>query len=249
MTRENCLRVLAPMAGISDAEFCLKLIPYGFDMVTLGGYNADMETCRAGRLIIGRGRPEFDFDFNELPAVVAEEASKIKDRFDVRVSVNLRATEPEGIIEISRLDPVDVVEINAHCRQPEITRTGAGQAMLLEPEFLGDFTREVVRKAASEVSVKIRGNVPEADTVLISEILDQEGCSYIHLDAMKPGVDRADLELVSRVSGAVRRARIIGNNSIRDLRSARAMLDAGADGVSVARAALSGRLSFSLSKL
>lgn len=121
--------------------------------------------------------------------------------------------------------------------------------MLLEPEFLGDFTREVVRKAASEVSVKIRGNVPEADTVLISEILDQEGCSYIHLDAMKPGVDRADLELVSRVSGAVRRARIIGNNSIRDLRSARAMLDAGADGVSVARAALSGRLSFSLSKL
>ncbi len=38
------LKVLAPMAGISNARFCLKLAPYGFNMVTLGGYNADKPT-------------------------------------------------------------------------------------------------------------------------------------------------------------------------------------------------------------
>jgi tRNA-dihydrouridine synthase len=29
--------VLAPMAGITNADFAMKLIPYGFDTVTIGG--------------------------------------------------------------------------------------------------------------------------------------------------------------------------------------------------------------------
>ena len=32
------------MAGITDAEFAMKLIPYGFDTVTIGGYNTDNES-------------------------------------------------------------------------------------------------------------------------------------------------------------------------------------------------------------
>ena len=30
------------MAGITNAEFAMKLIPYGFDTVTIGGYNTEM---------------------------------------------------------------------------------------------------------------------------------------------------------------------------------------------------------------
>ena len=33
--------VLAPMAGICNGDFAVKLIPYGFDTVTLGGFNID----------------------------------------------------------------------------------------------------------------------------------------------------------------------------------------------------------------
>nr|WP_286709233.1 MJ0144 family RNA dihydrouridine synthase-like protein [Methanothermobacter sp. EMTCatA1] len=237
------------MAGISDAEFCLKLIPYGFDMVTLGGYNADRETSRAGRLIAQRGRPEFDFECSELRSIINHEASRIKEMFDVMVSVNIRALEPERMVEISSIESVDVVEINAHCRQPEITEIGAGQSMLLDPEFLEDFTAEVTRRAKSEVSVKIRGNVPGADTLGVAGVLADLGVDYIHLDAMKPGEDRADLELVSLVSGVKGDSILIGNNSVRDLESARAMLAAGADAVSVARAAISGRLGFNLREL
>ncbi|MGB9837534.1 MJ0144 family RNA dihydrouridine synthase-like protein [Methanothermobacter sp.] len=241
--------VLAPMAGITDAEFCMKLIPYGFDAVTLGGYNADEETSRAGRLIAQRGRPEFDFDCSELKSIVESEASLIKDSFEVLVSVNLRALDPEPIMEISSIGEVDIVEINAHCRQPEITSLGAGQAMLHDPEFLEDFTSEVVRGAHAEVSVKVRGNVPGVATADIAEMLDDLGVSYIHLDAMKPGEDRADLELVSEVSQNLRNAVLIGNNSVRDPESAAAMLAAGADAVSVARAAISGRMDFNLREI
>ena len=66
---------------------------------------------------------------------------------------------------------------------------------------------------------------------------------------MKPGEDRADLELVSLVSEVKWDSILIGNNSVRDLESARAMLAAGADAVSVARAAISGRLGFNLREL
>ena len=42
---------------------------------------------------------------------------------------------------------------------------------------------------------------------------------------------------------------LIGNNSIRDLESARKMISAGADGISIARAAMNGNVPFDLSKI
>ncbi len=243
------LKVLAPMAGISNARFCLKLIPYGFNMVTLGGYNADKPTVRAAKKIIERGRLEFDFSADELPTIIQEEASLIKNNADVMVSVNLRSVSPDPVIEISRIKEVDVVEINAHCRQEELTSIGCGQALLMNPERLEDFTKEVAKKSDSKVSVKIRGNIPGVDELEIAKVLDNSGVDYIHLDAMKPGFNYADLKLVNRVSKVIEHAALIGNNSIRDLESARRMLNAGADGISIARAAMNGKLSFNLSLL
>lgn len=237
------------MAGISNARFCLKLIPYGFNMVTLGGYNADKPTVKAAKKIMERGRLEFDFSPDELPSIIREEASLIKDKANVMVSVNLRAVSPDPIIEISRIKEIDVVEINAHCRQRELTTIGCGQALLMDLERLEDFTREVVRRSDSRVSVKIRGNMPGVDELEVAKVLDEIGVDYIHLDAMKPGFNCADLKLVNKVSKMIERAALIGNNSIRDLESARRMLKAGADGISIARAAMNGKLSFNLSLL
>ena len=49
------------MAGITDAEFLNKVIPFGFDTATLGGYSLDAETIEASEKIIKRGRNEFHF--------------------------------------------------------------------------------------------------------------------------------------------------------------------------------------------
>jgi len=243
------LKVLAPMAGISDARFCLKLIPYGFNMVTLGGYNADTPTVKAAKKIIERGRLEFDFEADELPQVIRNEASLIKDKKDVLVSVNLRSVSPDPIIKISKINEIDVVEINAHCRQRELTSIGCGQTLLMDLPRLEDSVKEVVKKSDSKVSVKIRGNVPGVDEVEVFKVLDDIGVDYIHLDAMKPGFDNADFKLIKKASNIIEKATLIGNNSIRDLKSAKRMLNAGADAISIARAAMNGRLSFNLSLL
>lgn len=54
------------MAGITDAEFLNKVIPFGFDTATLGGYSLDAETIEASEKIIKRGRNEFHFLQDEI---------------------------------------------------------------------------------------------------------------------------------------------------------------------------------------
>ena len=91
------------MAGITNAEFAMKLIPYGFDTVTIGGYNTDNESIDACEKIIARGRKEFNYPKEEIYNVIENEVNTIKDSFDVTVSANLRGTTPDSLIEISKI--------------------------------------------------------------------------------------------------------------------------------------------------
>ncbi|MDO8870718.1 MAG: tRNA-dihydrouridine synthase [Methanobacteriaceae archaeon] len=236
------------MAGITDAKFCLKLIPFGFDMVTLGGYNIDSPTITAGEKILQRGRPEFSINEEDYFEVIYNQAKEIKENWNGLVSVNLRSTTPDPIIEISRIKEVDVVEINAHCRQSEITEIGCGQAMLQDLEFLEEFSAEVVKKSSAKVSLKFRANVINLDNLAIVKAVESAGCDFIHIDAMKPGFDYADLDIIHEISQNIETF-LVGNNSIIDVDSAKKMLSAGANGISIARAAMGGRINFDLSKI
>lgn len=236
------------MAGITDAKFCLKLIPYGFDMVTLGGYNTDEPTINAGKQIIERGRSEFDIDEDRLLEVIENQSKTIKDVWDGLLSINLRASSPDPIIEISKINGIDVVEINAHCRQQELTKIGCGQALLGDIDFLEDFAREVVTKSSTKVSVKIRANVHGVDEIETAKAVERAGCDFIHVDAMKPGFQCADLDIIKKISNETN-IFIIGNNSIVDIESARKMFKSGASGISIARAAINGKINFDLSQI
>ena len=236
------------MAGINDGDFALKLIPYGFDTVTLGGFNIDQETIDAGSKIIERGRAEFDIPLDKIHDFIENESLKIKNQYDnVNVSVNLRSVNPENIVEISKIPSVDIVEINCHCRQEELQRIGCGQAMLKRPD-LEDYIKTVTKNSKSKVSVKMRGNVEGVNDLKIAYLIENAKADYLHLDAMKPGVFKADLDLIKTISDNTN-IYLIGNNSINNLNKAREMLDAGANGFSIARSAIGGKLDFNLNDL
>ena len=236
------------MAGICNGDFAVKLIPYGFDTVTLGGFNIDKYTILAGRKIIKRGRKEFDINEDKIYDFIEGESLKVKEHFpDVNVSVNLRSVNPEEIIEISKIPSVDIVEINCHCRQPELQSIGCGQGMLKRDD-LESYIKEVVKKSSSKVSVKIRGNVDGVDDLAISKLISQSNCDYLHIDAMKPGVHSSDLDLIKKVANNVN-IFLIGNNSINSLKDIKDMFNAGAHGVSIGRATLKGKLDFNLKEL
>ena len=235
------------MAGITNAEFAMKLIPYGFDTVTIGGYNTDSESIEACEKIIARGRKEFNYPKEDIYNVIENEVNTIKDNFDVTVSANLRGTSPDPLIEISKIKNLDIIEINCHCRQEELVAVGCGQSMLLRPD-LKDYIKEVVKKSKSKVSLKMRANVEGVDNLEIAKLAESCGVDYLHIDAMKKGVRDADFDLIKEIFENTN-IFIIGNNSINSISQAEKMLNAGANGISIARAAISGKLNFDLNKI
>ena len=240
------LKVVAPMAGISDSEFLNKVIPYGFDVATLGGYSLDAPTIEASRKIVERGRKEFDFPLDEIFSHIEGEVASIKKiHSDVKVSANVRATTPQPIIEVGNIKDLDIVEINCHCRQDEILAIGCGQEMLNRAD-LGDFISQVVNNVDCDVSVKIRANVDGVDTLKIARLIDDAGADYLHVDAMKKGVFDADYNLLREICNNVQ-IQVIGNNSVNSKLNAEKMIATGVNGFSIARGVISGNLDFKLS--
>lgn len=234
------------MAGITDAEFLNKVIPFGFDTATLGGYSLDAETIEASEKIIKRGRNEFHFLQDEIIDHIKKEVNLIKKQHpDVKVSVNVRSTTPQPIIEVSKIDNLDIVEINCHCRQEEILAIGCGQNML-KREDLADYIKDVVDNASCEVSVKIRANVEGSDTLKIAKLIENAGTDYLHIDAMKAGIFDADYDLLTEICSNTN-IKVIGNNSIDSEQKIEKMLKTGVYGFSIARALISGKLNFNIS--
>ena len=234
------------MAGITDAEFLNKVIPFGFDTATLGGYSLDAETIEASEKIIKRGRNEFHFLQDEIIGHIKKEVNLIKKQHpDVKVSVNVRSTTPQPIIEVSKIDNLDIVEINCHCRQEEILAIGCGQNMLKRGD-LADYIKDVVDNASCEVSVKIRANVEGSDTLKIAKLIENAGPDYLHIDAMKAGIFDADYDLLTEICSNTN-IKVIGNNSIDSEQKIEKMLKTGVYGFSIARALISGKLNFNIS--
>ncbi len=241
------MKVVAPMAGISNSEFLNKVIPYGFDVATLGGYSLDTPTIEASRKIVERGRKEFDFPLNEIFSHIENEVASIKKvHNDVKVSANVRATIPQPIIEVGKIKDLDIVEINCHCRQEEIVAIGCGQEMLKRHD-LEDFISEVVDNVDCEVSVKIRANVDGIDTLKVAEQIENAGADYLHIDAMKKDVFDADYNLVKEICDGTK-IKVIGNNSLNCEANVEKMIKTGVYGFSIARAVISGNLNFNISQ-
>ena len=241
------MKVVAPMAGISNSDFLNKVIPYGFDVATLGGYSLDTPTIEASKKIVERGRKEFDFPLDEIFSHIENEVDSVKEvHNDVKVSANVRATTPQPIIEIGKIRNLDIVEINCHCRQEEILSVGCGQEMLKRPDF-ENFISEVVDNVGCEVSVKIRANIDGVDTLEVAKQVENAGADYLHVDAMKKGVFDADYNTVKKICDNTE-IKVIGNNSLNCEDNIKKMVETGVYGFSMARAVISGNLNFNISQ-
>ncbi|MCZ7399084.1 MAG: methanogenesis marker 9 domain-containing protein [Candidatus Methanoperedens sp.] len=217
---------LASMAGITDSRFASRFGNAG--LVILGGYNIDELTNEAARKEIDRGRSEFVSD-NPIEFLEKElEAAK----GITTIAVNVRAASVEPFIKAGQIARKSgaILEINAHCRQPEITALGAGEALLKDIPRLCEYIGEI-KKTGVVLSVKTRANV--VNDVELARAIEKAGADIIHIDAMHPdGMDTGVIKRVRNSTGLF----IIGNNSVVDFESAKEMFSHGADMVSLARA-------------
>ncbi|MDW7774744.1 MAG: methanogenesis marker 9 domain-containing protein [Methanosarcinales archaeon] len=223
---------LAPMAGITDSKFAARFMDHA-GMVILGGYNLDEPTNDAAQREVKRGRNEFvtdspmEFLESELQAITSIDSG-------TAVMVNVRAADIEAYADAARLAKKygAGIEINAHCRQPEMMELGAGESLLEHLDTLREII-ETVRSTGAVVSVKIRAIV--VDDLEVAQVIEQAGAHIIHIDAM--GGRGADVNVIRKIRNHTSLF-IIGNNSIIDYSSAKSMFSRGADMVSVARAVM-----------
>ncbi len=220
---------LASMAGITDSKFASKFKDAG--LIILGGYNLDKATNEAARKEIERGREEF---FSDNPMEFLKTELEAACGLGTTIAVNVRAASLEPFLQAAEVVKKygAILEINVHCRQPEMLELGTGEALLKDLTRLCEYIREI-KKTRVVLSVKIRANV--VNDVELAIACERAGADILHIDAMHPqGVDIGVIKRVRNSTGLF----IIGNNSVVDLESAKEMFSRGADMVSVARAVL-----------
>lgn len=217
---------LASLSGQSDAEWAKQGNDWA-GAAFLGGLALDEQTREAAtRMVEGRDRSEFlpkdplEFMETELEALADT---------DLRPAFNVRSVETPPLERAASIciDHDAILEINAHCRQPEMTEIGAGQALLADPDRLADKVETAAVDGAT-VSVKVRAEVAGVDLLGVSQAAVEAGADVIHVDAM-------DSESVVGELADGTEAFIIANNEVRDRESVIEYLSYGADAVSVAR--------------
>ncbi len=216
---------LASLSGEADAAWAAR----GADLAGaafLGGIALDDSSREAARKLTKRDRREF------LPAdplaFIDDQLSRLED-VPIQPGVNVRATTVEPVRKAAAICAGydAILEINAHCRQPELCAVGCGETLLAECNRLATY----VAAAAAEgptVCLKVRAEVPDVDLPAAAQRLERAGADAIHVDAMdskaviKPLAETTDLF-------------VIANNGVRDRQSVQEYLSYGADAVSVGR--------------
>lgn len=218
---------LASMAGIVDSTFANQ---YAGDagLVVLGAFNLDKGSIAVASALAARGRKEFISD--EPMELIKNEIRAVKS--GIAVAINVRSTTLEPLIEAAKIVKEEgaILELNAHCRQPEMFEAGIGETLLCDLPRLSAWIK-AIKETEVVLSVKVRANV--VNDIVLARLIDKSGADIIHVDAAQEGFG-ADLDAVLNYRDATRLF-LIGNNSVTDSEAAKDMFSRGADMVSVAR--------------
>jgi TIM-barrel protein len=215
---------LASLSGASDAAWARAGAAHAGAAV-LGGIAVDGPTRRAARDLVERGREEF---LPPDPVAFVDGQLRALADLSLQVGVNVRAVERDPLARLAAVCARHgaFVELNAHCRQAEMCRVGAGEALLADGHRLCEQVRTVAG-AGAPVSVKVRAETG-VDLPALARRLAAAGADIVHVDAM-------DTESVVADIAAATDLFVVANNGVRDRTTVREYLDYGADAVSVGR--------------
>jgi len=217
---------LASLSGAADAAWARAGADHA-GAAFLGGIALDDPTREAARDLVARDREEF---LPPDPIAFVETQFELLSDVPIRPGVNVRAAAPGPISEAAAVCAAHdaILEINAHCRQPEMCAAGCGEALLREPDRLRKFVT-AASDAGATTSVKVRAEVSGVDLPAVARAASDAGADAVHVDAM-------DSESVIRkVVEAAPSLFVVANNEVRGPESVAEYLGYGADAVSIGR--------------
>ena len=138
----------------------------------------------------------------------------------------------------------DIIDINMGCPVPKVAlHAQAGSALLKNPEKIKEIVKAVVDSVPIPVTVKIRSGWDQnsINAVEVAKICESAGASAIciHARTRSQGYSgKADWSIIKAVKESVS-IPVIGNGDIKDIYSAKKMLDeTGCDAIMIGRASL-----------
>jgi len=216
--------IMAPMAGITNLPFRMIVKKMGAALVTT-------EMISAKGLVLGQERT-----LNYLRSSAAEKP----------LSVQLFGADPAVIRDAAQLavrKGADIIDINLGCPVKKIVKTGAGAALLREPQRIKRILSVVRNGCPVPLTAKIRAgwNPQSANAISVARLAEDCGVDAITIHprfASQGYSGKADWSLIGRMKEAVR-IPVVGNGDVLQPSHAIEMrAKTGCDGVMIGRSAI-----------
>ncbi len=216
--------ILAPLAGYTDLPFRLLCRQFGAalcytEMISCHGLVYDKKKTLQMTQTVAEERPVALQLFGADPGKMGEAAEIVSDM------------------------AVDIIDINMGCPVKKVVKKGAGAALMKNPDLAAAIIRQVCKKTALPVTVKIRTGWNH-DAIVAPDfamMLEDNGasCIAVHGRTWTQGFGGpVDWQIITRVKNSVS-IPVIGNGDITTYQEAHAFLEkSGCDGIMIGRGAL-----------
>ena len=220
--------VLAPMAGLTTSAYRLHLRRHGVGLVTT-------EMISAHGLLHGNTRTGSYLDFFDEERPIAVQL------FGETAEIVAKAAE----VVLARPRLPDLIDINMGCPVRKVVRTGAGAALMADPdraEAIAAATVKVAARAGIPVTAKIR-NCPAGGTTGVLELAQRLEAAGIQAIGVHPRTasqlyrGEPDHSVTAAVVGAVTVPVIASGNIVTVAGALEVLEQTGAAAVMVARGA------------
>lgn len=218
--------ILAPMAGVCNSAFRKICKEMGCSLVC-----AEMVSDKG--MIYNSKKTEDMLYFEEVERPISQQ-----------IFGSDKETFTKAAKRVYEIMKPDIIDINMGCPVPKVAvKSQAGSALLKNPELIKEIVSSVVTAVPVPVTVKIRSgwDFNSINAVEVAKICEAAGAKAITVHPRTRSQlysGKADLDIIKQVKEAVS-IPVIGNGDIKDIESAKHMLEyTKCDAIMIGRAVL-----------